>query len=272
MSDLVITGASRGIGAALACERAKPGPERLVLVARDRQRLEDVAAQARSRGAQVVCVAGDLGELAGARALGSQLSELLEPGATLVHNAGLWPSRRKLNADGLEAAFALNHLGPLALQEPLLSTGKLRRIMVVSAGLIALGKVDAERTPVGGDFSPFRTYCNTKLCLAVAERDVAAAHPELDMVVLHPGVVRTDLVAREGLWGRLVGSMKRWMESPEDCGRRLSRILDRERWSPPGAPRWLHEEAERPWPAAAESEKTKTAVRAATSRFLSQAC
>ena len=30
------------------------------------------------------------------------------------------------------------------------------------------------------------TCCNTKLCFALAMRDVAAAHPALDVVVLHP--------------------------------------------------------------------------------------
>ena len=33
----------------------------------------------------------------------------------LVHNAGLWPSRRVLTEDGLEAAFAVNHLAPFLL-------------------------------------------------------------------------------------------------------------------------------------------------------------
>ena len=47
------------------------------------------------------------------------------------------------------------------------------------------------------------------LCFALAMRDVAAAHPELDVVVLHPGVVRTDLGARTGPLGWLLSLVKR---------------------------------------------------------------
>jgi hypothetical protein len=99
-------------------------------------------------------------------------------------------------------------------------------------------------------------------------RDLAAAHPELDVVVLHPGVVRTDLGARGGAFGWVLARLKRGMESPEDCAARLARILTRERWSPPGEARWLFEEQERPWPGAAQSERTRSAVREATRTHL----
>ena len=94
-------------------------------------------------------------------------------------------------------------------------------------------RFDAERTPRGLDFSSLRTYANTKLCFAVAMRDVAAQHPEVDVVVMHPGVVRTDLGARPGLLGWLLDRIKRGWESPETCAERLARVLSKERWSPP---------------------------------------
>jgi NAD(P)-dependent dehydrogenase (short-subunit alcohol dehydrogenase family) len=270
MADLIVTGASRGIGHALALALAARG-DRLVLVARDEGRLGALVEAVERGGGRATAVPGDLSSLAGARALGARLAEIVAPGATLVHNAGLWPSKRVLTPDGFEAAFAVNHLGPLAMQRPLLEGGRLARVMSVNAGLIGKGRFDAARTPRGDDFSALGTYCTTKLCFALAMRDLAAAEPGLDVVVLHPGVVRTDLGARTGVLGWLLALVKRGWEAPEVCAARLVRILGRERWSPSGEARWLFEENEQPWPDVAEDGRVRGEVREVTARLLAQA-
>lgn len=272
MVNVILTGASRGIGEALARAVACRGPHRLWLVARDAARLDAVADAVRTLGAEAEVVAGDLGSVASARDLGERLRERLSSaevkGATLIHNAGLWPTRRELGEDGLERAFVVNHLGPLAMQAPLLDDGLIARVMVVSAGLIAKGRFDPERTPTGEDFSRFRTYCTTKLCFAIAMRELAQAHPELDIVVLHPGVVRTDLGASEGLLGWLLERAKRRWEHPATCAERLADRLEQPRWSSAGRAPWLVEADERPWPEAATSEDAVAAVSACTERLL----
>lgn len=268
MQDLIITGASRGIGRALA-QAATRNDRRLILVARDHERLAEVAATITAAGGRAEVVAGDLGTLAGAKTLGAELAARIESPATLVHNAGLWPARCERTAEGFERAFFLNHLAPLILQAPLLEKkGTLRRVMAVSAGLIAAGRFDPERTPTGEDFSRFRTYATTKLCSALAMRDLAESHPEIDVLVLHPGVVRTDLGAQPGLLGWLLNRIKRSWEAPETCAARLLRTLDEERWSPPGEARWRVELAEQPWPKSASSEPTRAAVREVTAAAL----
>ncbi|WP_224371140.1 SDR family NAD(P)-dependent oxidoreductase [Hyalangium versicolor] len=268
MADLILTGASRGIGHALALALAEQRGDRLVLVARDQARLEALVTAVEQKGGRAIAVPGDLSSLSEARALGQRLAEVVSPGSTLVHNAGLWPAKRVLTAEGFEAAFVINHLAPLVMQRPLLEAQRLRRIMAVNAGLIIKGRFDAVRTPTGEDFSGIRTYCTTKLCFAVAMRDIAAAWPALDVVVLHPGVVRTDLGARTGPLGWLLSLVKRGWEAPEVCASRLARILARERWSPSGEARWLIEETEQPWPAVAEDEATRRAIRETTARLL----
>lgn len=273
MADIVITGASRGIGRALALALAPriAKTDRLVLVARDEARLVEVCGAVERAGRRALVVAADLSSVARGRALGQQLVGLVEHEATLVHNAGLWPSRRELSPEGLEKAFVVNHLAPLAMQEPLLAAEKLRRVMVVSAGLIVKARFDAERTPRGEDFSSIRTYCNTKLAFALAMRDVAKEHPGVDVLALHPGVVRTELGARGGPVGWLLSLVKRGWEAPEPCAERLARLVlqaPEERWSPRGQVRWLEEENERPWPAVAQDEQTWRAVREVTARLL----
>jgi short-subunit dehydrogenase len=242
-----------------------------VLTARDRERLAAVVAAIEAKGGRARAVPGDLGRVRGATELGRLLGEAVAPGATLVLNAGVWPSGRALNEDGLETSFVVNHLAGVALVRELLAAKRLARVMVVSAGLIAMGRFDPERTPTGEDFSSLRTYSTTKLCFAITARRLAAAHPEVDFVVLHPGVVRTDLGARPGVVGTLLRLGKLTLESPEKCAQRLARIVARDRWSPPGDPKWLEEEEERPWPEAACEEGTCEAVRRVTERCLAAA-
>lgn len=56
----LVTGASRGIGRAIALELARQGMKRLLLLARDRQRLEQVATEIQAIGAEAVTLAVDL--------------------------------------------------------------------------------------------------------------------------------------------------------------------------------------------------------------------
>lgn len=273
MKDIIVTGASRGIGRALALALATGAsdPARLILTARDEAVLDDVAQQIASVGGHAHCVPGDLSIIAGARLLGENLAGVVRSPATLVHNAGVWPARRELTLDRLETAFVVNCVGPLLMQQVLLDRLLLDRVMVISAALIMKGKYSGERTPTGLDFSSWRTYCTTKLAFAVAERDVAEQHPDIDFVVLHPGIVRTDLGARRGVAGILLRLVKRALESPEACANRLRDILFRDCWSPPGDARWLVEDREQPWPSVAEDEHTRRAVREMVSRFVTHA-
>jgi NAD(P)-dependent dehydrogenase (short-subunit alcohol dehydrogenase family) len=244
MREVIITGASRGIGRALALELGKRADTRLFLIARDSAAIAEVAQHCHEAHA----IAADLSSMSKASELGAALVERVASRAILVHNAGLWPEKRELTADGFERAYAINSAGPAAFQAPLLAAGKLSRVMVVSAGMMKVGKFDPARTPSGLDFSPFRTYANTKRHFAEATRAVAAEYSDVDFLVLHPGVVRTDLGARKGLFGAVLWLAKRRWESPETCAARLSRILDIPRWSAPGQASWYIEEKPASWP------------------------
>lgn len=249
--DIVITGASRGIGRALVLALATQAgaDDRLFLLARDGARLEQLRAEITGRVA-VDVLATDLARADLARAAGDWLSARMRPGSLLVHNAGVWPHRLQL-VDGLERAYATNCVCPLVLQQPLLDAGRLARVLVISAGLLIKGKFDAERTPSGRDFGAIHTYCSTKLAGAVAMRELARRYPQVDLAVIHPGVVKTDLGDRSGALGMILRMAKRSWEAPEVCAARLLRILQRPRWQGvPGEAPWLVEEREEPWPEA----------------------
>ncbi|MEL4016942.1 SDR family NAD(P)-dependent oxidoreductase [Dryocola clanedunensis] len=83
---IVITGASSGIGAAVA-RRIATHSRTLVLTARNESRLADVAHECISRGTDVKCITGDIARSATISALKAQCSHL-PPLTGLVNNAG----------------------------------------------------------------------------------------------------------------------------------------------------------------------------------------
>lgn len=88
MSTVLITGASRGIGAALAAKCAAGGND-LVLVARTRADLDAVAARIRAEHAvDVIVITADLNDLAATRQLVATLGDRGIVVDVLVNNAG----------------------------------------------------------------------------------------------------------------------------------------------------------------------------------------
>lgn len=84
----VITGASGGIGEALARQLAGTEEQALVLVARRRERLESLAAELRQQGRRVEVIALDLEQPGSARALIEAVAERGLAIDTLINNAG----------------------------------------------------------------------------------------------------------------------------------------------------------------------------------------
>ncbi|MFB4306624.1 SDR family NAD(P)-dependent oxidoreductase [Actinomadura sp. GTD37] len=205
---VAVTGGNRGVGRAVAAEAARRG-HRVVIVAR---RPDAGEAAAREIGAELVV--GDLSSVRAVRELAGAL-----PGVdVLVHNAGLWPSRRELNEDGFEQAFFTNHLAPFLLNR--LLEERLRRVVQVSAGLYVTGRVDADRTPTGDDFHAVHTYANTKLANLMMVPLFAERWKDAGLTIdaVHPGVLRTDLGARTGLFGALLKTIKWTLKPPSKSG------------------------------------------------------
>jgi NAD(P)-dependent dehydrogenase (short-subunit alcohol dehydrogenase family) len=115
----VVTGASRGLGAALGRALAEAGAK-VVLVARDARLLEEVAESIRAHGGVAHAVAGDVGRKEDAHRIAGAAAALVGPIELLVNNAstlGVVPLRPLLDTDceALEDALAVNVVGPFRL-------------------------------------------------------------------------------------------------------------------------------------------------------------
>src|SRR6185437_5698869 len=109
----VVTGGSSGIGAGMAAALARAGA-RVVLVARDAERLEEASASLRAGGAEAAWVSADLGDRAGVARAASGAEEAFGPPDILVNCAGinLRPPLGSLTVEDWDATMAVNLTAP----------------------------------------------------------------------------------------------------------------------------------------------------------------
>jgi NAD(P)-dependent dehydrogenase (short-subunit alcohol dehydrogenase family) len=128
---VLITGASRGLGAALARVLARQGA-RLALVARGDQALDEVAEAIRAAGGEAHAIAADVGAKDEVYPIAGAAASLIGEVEVLVHNASdLGPVPLALLADTaceeLERVLAVNVVGPFRLTKALAGPMLLRQ-------------------------------------------------------------------------------------------------------------------------------------------------
>src|SRR5277367_1740412 len=84
----VITGASRGLGRAMAISLAAEGA-RIALVARNKEKLADVAAELIGSGGEAKVFPADVSNEAAALGLAREVQDIMGPAAILINNAGM---------------------------------------------------------------------------------------------------------------------------------------------------------------------------------------
>jgi len=123
----IVTGSSRGIGRAIAKTLAAAG-HRLVLTARDEQRLQELADELRARGAEATTVAADLRDDDAVQAVLQTAEKHFGAPDVIVSNAGTAPAEKVENTtdEMMRDTFAL-HVGvPLAFARHSAAAMKVR--------------------------------------------------------------------------------------------------------------------------------------------------
>jgi len=199
---ILVTGATDGLGRALAAELARAGATVLVH-GRDPGRIADTikevtaaAAEADEPGAsdRVRGYQADLSSLAGVRELAGQVIAAEPRLDVLVNNAGIGGDvpgggARQESADGYELRFAVNYLATYALTRlllPLLRASAPSRIVNVAS--IGQQAIDFSDVMLTKDYDGMRAYRQSKLAQILFTFDLAA---ELDpdsvtVNALHP--------------------------------------------------------------------------------------
>jgi len=196
---VVVTGANSGIGRETAVGLARMGAK-VVITVRDRTRGEAAVSdiRARSGNEKVAMVVFDLGDLASVRSGASQILETCDRIDVLLNNAGIVLSDRRVSADGLEATFAVNHLGPFLLTELLMdrikNSSPSRIVNVASTAhkgaRRGLNFDDLQSTFA---YSGMRVYSQSKLANIYFTTELARRLADTGVTAncLHPGTVAT---------------------------------------------------------------------------------
>lgn len=185
---VLITGASEGIGRALAVALAAERP-RLVLAARNAKRLEDAARACAARGAEVLPVCADVSRPEDCRRLVTAARERFGAIHTLVNNAGItmWSRFDAISDLGVfERLLAVNLLGAVYTTAAALPDLKATRGLIVAVASLAGLTGVPERTAYAASKHALVGFCESlRVELAGSGVDVTVIAPDFVVSEIH---------------------------------------------------------------------------------------
>jgi NAD(P)-dependent dehydrogenase (short-subunit alcohol dehydrogenase family) len=194
----LVTGANSGIGFHTALELARAGAHVLV-ACRDPGRAQAALLELKraAPNASLQLEALDLAELASVRALASRVLATGKALDILVNNAGVMAlPTRELTADGFERQMGTNHLGHFALTGllvPALARSKAPRVVTISSGMAAFGKIQFDNLQGERKYVPMDVYSQSKLANLLFMLELGRRAPWLTSVSAHPGATQSNL-------------------------------------------------------------------------------
>lgn len=196
---VVITGATSGIGYSAARKFAAKGAD-LICINRNQDKSEVLKHEIET-AYPVKCdiFIADLSGLKDTYQVARKLLEIEKPIDILIHNAGIYLTKKQITPDGIEKVFMVNHLSSFIinfmLKDKLKAQGKCRIILVNSEGhrFAAWGMrfddLDWSKRRYGG----LASYGSAKLAqlLSMIKFDEFFRGSGVTINAMHPGAVKT---------------------------------------------------------------------------------
>ncbi|GAA1243821.1 SDR family oxidoreductase [Oryzihumus leptocrescens] len=220
---VLVTGGTHGIGLATAQALVSSGAA-VTLVGRNADKTGRVVEALRrdSGNDRVEGMVADLSSQAEVRRLATDFAAAHDRLDVLVNNVGGFWATRHVTADGLERTFALNHLAPFLLTHllrPLLEASAPSRVVTVSSGAQAMGRIDFADLQGERSYGGQRAYSQSKLANVLFTYELARRLEGTGVTAnaLHPGVVRTGFGQEDSsaLFRVMLPVVRPFMLSPE---------------------------------------------------------
>ncbi|MBE0662490.1 MAG: SDR family NAD(P)-dependent oxidoreductase [Bacteroidales bacterium] len=210
---VVITGATSGIGYVTAQKFASKGAN-LLCINRNPEKSENLRREIESKyGVTCDYRIADLSDLKDIFTVSDELLQLDAPIDVLIHNAGVYLTKRELTADGLEKVFVVHYLSSFImnylLMDKLKAQEKARIIMVGSEGHrfaiwgLRLDDLNWEKRRYSG----LKSYGSAKIAqlLSMIVFDEHFKSTGVTINTMHPGAVKTET-------GQENGPVYRWFK------------------------------------------------------------
>lgn len=202
----IITGPTSGIGYRTALALAEYGT--IILVGRNREKLEQVQKTIKDNGQNAVTVVCDMSDMESVKRAAQQIIELGLPVAGLLNNAGIMQQKPTKTKQGWDMVFATNYLGAFAFTEalvPHLADGtnvafivsaiedlerKPAKVMGMKGGryISAEASANGEWKEGGSKMGGIDAYATSKQCLLAATLAFARETPRLHFNAIEPGI------------------------------------------------------------------------------------
>ncbi len=249
----IITGPTSGIGYETALELAKHGT--VILVGRNREKLEQVQKTIKDNGQNAVSVVCDISDVISVRRAAQQIIELNLPLGGLLNNAGIMSSKATKSKQGFDMTYATNHLGAFALTEALalhLPDGanvvfiasaiedperKPAKVMGMKGGRYISAEASArgEWKEGGSKMAGTDAYATSKQCILASSFAFAQETPRLHFNAVEPGITRgtnlggesTNAVVRF-IFGHLLAILppfSKYSSTPKKSAKVIAKIL-----------------------------------------------
>jgi NAD(P)-dependent dehydrogenase (short-subunit alcohol dehydrogenase family) len=194
--NVIVTGATGGIGAATAREFARAGA-RVIMMSRSKEKLDAIADGIRSEvpNAEVDVEPVDLGDVASVRRAVESIKSRYDAIDVLINNAAIYKKERVMKGE-MEEMFATNHLGPFTLTvllEPLL---KKRGARVLNVTAPSTSTIPFEDLNAAHEFKAFNRFGASKMANLVFTFELARRWKGSGVTTdaMHPGLVKSDLM------------------------------------------------------------------------------
>lgn len=199
----LVTGATAGIGRVTARALAERGAT-VVIMSRNAEKCARVADELRKTTghSSIEPLPADLSSQTQVRRAAAEFKSRFDRLDVLVNNAGAAYLKRRETIDGIEATFALNHLGYFLLTTELLDLLKRSapaRIVCVASNAHYMAKQGLDFNDIESKrrYRGFPVYGASKLANVLFTRELARRLEGTGVTAnaLHPGVVATEFVA-----------------------------------------------------------------------------